>query len=350
MSLNTNNLIVTMAAELLAEEEAELDAELTAKWHIFNKRVEKTEEAFKPKLVEAFEKQKKAVLSAMRGKPVPDTREAGAKVIAQIGDEVQHSEGIGVITDIFPATNFIHRTTILEVACERVSLLTSTKQEFTKTIHLCDAVLLKASEEAEAAAESYVNSIFKLAVWIPAFEKVGRPFITLAYEEGGQAAFTEIGIEAAFNVTNPRAKRILKERVFKFSDEVNQTTQRKLRKTLAEGFDKGESITQISQRVADVFKIAKGSRTDMIAQTEILGASNQATHEGYIESEIVITKVWIDSRDAKVRDTHRIDGQERKMKERFSNGLLHPHDPGGQAEEVINCRCALASGKLKEAA
>ena len=31
----------------------------------------------------------------------------------------------------------------------------------------------------------------------------------------------------------------------------------------------------------------------------------------------------------------------REMDEKFSNGLLYPSDPNGQASEVCNCRCAL---------
>ena len=289
MTANANIIIAAVVKTILDEEIAERDVI----WKAFADRTEKIEDKFKPPLRTAFTKQEKAVISAMVGKPVPDTSNAEKAV---------------------------------------------QKQE---------------SDAAEAAAETYVNGIFKLSVQIAAFEKVALPFITTAYKSGGQAAFTEIGMEAAFNVTNPRAKKILKERTFKFAKEVNETTQKKLRKTLAKGFDKGEGIPQLSQRVAKVFDIRGGAETDRIARTEVIGASNQGTFQGYTESGLVDTKIWVDSRDDKVRTSphnHAIDGQERKLTARFSNGLLHPHDPGGAAGNVINCRCTISAGKLKEAA
>lgn len=211
----------------------------------------------------------------------------------------------------------------------------------------------KASEEAVAAAESYVDELFQIADWQKLFETVALPFVTEAFAEAGQAAFVEIGLEASFNVTNVLAREILRTRVFKFAEDVNDTTKARLRTALATGFDAGESIPELSQRVADVFDIAKGSRTDTIARTEIVGASNQGTFQGFVDSDVVEKKVWINSRDNLVRSSphnHRIDGQKRKLQAKFSNGLLHPHDPNGAAGNVINCRCTLGASKLKEAA
>ena len=54
-------------------------------------------------------------------------------------------------------------------------------------------------------------------------------------------------------------------------------------------------------------------------------------------------KKWITASDGNVRDTHRaINGEVLPIDELFIVGdteLLHPCDPNGTAEEVINCRC-----------
>lgn len=301
-----------MAKELLAEETAALDK----LWVIFKDRTEVTERKFKPALIRLFTGQERSVLSRMRGKKPPDTSKADKRVYWKLDTEGEH-EWLGVA----PGDRWV-----------------------------IDKVV---SEEAEAAAVTFVDDIFKIAAWQVPFRTVARPFVTEAFKDAGQAAFVEIGLEGSFNVTNPIAREILRTRVFKFAKEVNETTQARLRTALAQGFDLGEGIPKLSQRVADVFDIAKGSRTDTIARTEIVGASNQGTHQGFIDSEIVETEVWIDSRDARVRTSphnHRIDGEEVKLGERFSNGLLHPHDPNGAAGNVINCRCTTGAGKLKEAA
>lgn len=284
-----------------------VEVDLEERWHIFAKRTEATEDKFKPKLRTTFSKQERSVLRNMRGKPVPDTSDAKNAIAYHL------------------AWNDRPPYVVIKLS----------------------------SDEAEAAAESYVNDIFTVAAWQTAFENVAKPFVIEAFSEAGQAAFTEVGVEAAFNVTNANARKILETRVFKFAKEVNETTQARLRTALAQGFDAGESIPELSQRVADVFDIARSSRTDAIARTEIVGASNQGTHQGFIDSEIVETEVWIDSRDARVRTSphnHAIDGEEVKLGEKFSNGLLHPHDPNGAAGNTINCRCTTGAGKLKEAA
>lgn len=55
-----------------------------------------------------------------------------------------------------------------------------------------------------------------------------------------------------------------------------------------------------------------------------------------------IKKQWDSTLDGRTRDTHRkVDGEIRELEEPFSNGLMYPSDPDGQAHEVINCRCAL---------
>lgn len=286
MATLMEHLTIRIAEELAIEE-----LDLEQRWHIFVKRTEATEEKFKPKLIAAFTKQEKAVLSTMRGKPVPDTSKS--------------------------------------------------------IIRLEKAV----SDEAMAAAEAYLGDKFNRDDWQESFEALDLPFVTEAFKEAGEAVFNEIGVGGAFNVTNPRAAKYLDEKTFQFAQSVNKTTEDALRRTLAAGFDKGEDIRALSARVADVFGIAKGSRTDTIVRTEIVGASNNGTYHGYVESELVETKIWIDSRDDKVRTAphdHKIDGQERKLKELFSNGLLHPHDPNGAAGNVIRCRCTTRAGELKE--
>jgi len=292
MTTNINNLIVTTAVKLMALEEADLEA----KWHVFVKRTEKTEDKFKPKLQTVFTKQEKAVLAKLKGKRIPDTSDAEKSIVYMLFKD--------------------------------------------------NEAIFKASEEAE----KFVDQIYTASAWQEPFTVVMQPFVTEAFKEAGDAAFVEIGLEGAFNVTNPTARKFLKDRVFDSVKGINEETREKLKRALIKGFDAGEGIPEISKRIAGVFDINRGSRTDKIARTEIVGASNNGTHQAYVASEIVETKIWIDSRDANVRVQHRIDGQERKLNKRYSNGLLHPHDPSGLPGNVINCRCTETAGKLKEAA
>lgn len=297
MITSANSLIVTIAAKLLAEEEEEL----TARWLVFVKRTEATEDKFKPKLRTAFTKQEASVQAKLKRTPVPSLNKA----------------------------------------------------RLVWSVRVMSGAEVKGSDEAEAASEAYVDAIYTASAWQETFTLTILPFVTQAYLEAGNAAFVEVGLETTFNVTNPRARKFLKDRVFDNVKGINDETREKLRKALVKGLDAGESIPDISKRIASVFDINRGSRTDKIARTEIVGASNNGTHQGYVDSGIVITEKWIDSRDSLVRTSphnHKIDGEVVKLGKRFSNGLLHPHDPGGAAGNVINCRCTSSAEELKEAA
>lgn len=53
-----------------------------------------------------------------------------------------------------------------------------------------------------------------------------------------------------------------------------------------------------------------------------------------------MVKQWDTVLDGKTRDSHRrVDGEIRELDEKFSNSLMFPGDPSGDAGEVINCRC-----------
>lgn len=53
---------------------------------------------------------------------------------------------------------------------------------------------------------------------------------------------------------------------------------------------------------------------------------------------IVVYKTWLATLDGSVRDSHaRLDGEERKVDEEFSNGLRFPGDFMGEPAEVYNC-------------
>lgn len=55
-----------------------------------------------------------------------------------------------------------------------------------------------------------------------------------------------------------------------------------------------------------------------------------------------VVKQWDATLDDRTREDHvAVDGEIREVDEKFSNGLMFPGDPSGEAADVINCRCAL---------
>jgi HK97 family phage portal protein len=121
---------------------------------------------------------------------------------------------------------------------------------------------------------------------------------------------------------------------------IEQTTVEKVRDAIAEGEDANESTPQIAKRVKETYQDFGRYRSFVIARTETGAAAGVASQEAAKQTGMNLKKVWISSRDGRVRDSHiLIDGEVKEMDEPYSNGCKFPGDPDGPAEEVIQCRC-----------
>ncbi len=204
---------------------------------------------------------------------------------------------------------------------------------------------IDANPPPEDAAKALLKAdgdewLFDPAEWGTEFEKSGKPLILGAVVDGGEKALLDLGLAINFNRTDPAVVAFINKKVPKFSFDVNDTTLDQLRREFKAGLDNGEGIELIKKRVQKVFGFTEDFRNKRIAQTEIVGAFNKGTIEGYKQSGVVKEKEWLTSRDNLVRDTHKaLEGQRRPLNRRFSNGLMQPGDYGGRAAEIVNCRC-----------
>ena len=82
-----------------------------------------------------------------------------------------------------------------------------------------------------------------------------------------------------------------------------------------------------------------------IARTEGHRIQTTATMDAMKSAKDIgadVVKQWDATLDKRTRDSHaKVDGEIREIDKPFSNGLMFPGDPDGEAGEVINCRCAL---------
>ena len=174
------------------------------------------------------------------------------------------------------------------------------------------------------------------------FRKDGHRLMKDTVQASGDKEVKDYGLGIDFNVNNPEVTAWINSKAFKFAEEINRTTEDSLRAELTEAIANGETLTQVEERVARVFDIARGSRTAMIARTEVISASNEGAVASYKQSGLVDKTEWITSRDNRVRDEHQIDGEQVDLGHKFSNGLEYPGDPSGEPGNVINCRCTVA--------
>ena len=192
--------------------------------------------------------------------------------------------------------------------------------------------------DAKATAALY---LFGRKKWEKTFREFGNEIIKAAVLANGVRVLSELAVVGiSFDIKNPRAVSWIKNKVFRFAYEVNNTTLNKLRNTLIEALENGESIKKIAERVEEIFGFAEDYRNEMIARTEIISATNYGAYEAIQQSGLVTKKIWIATIDERTRDTHEaIDGEVVEFEEEFSNGLQFPGDPDGELDEIINCRC-----------
>lgn len=118
-----------------------------------------------------------------------------------------------------------------------------------------------------------------------------------------------------------------------------------IQSVMMQGILQGESLPQISKRIADTMGESNRKSTTRYARTAMTGAQNAGRVDAYERAEkmgIKTEQEWLATLDDRTRDSHRLmDGEHVKVGETFSNGCRYPGDPRGPAAEIWNCRCTL---------
>ena len=207
--------------------------------------------------------------------------------------------------------------------------------------------LLKDSDLAKEVKSKDLGLLdFEIEVSI--FSKKAKPIIKNIVDEAGNLALKEVGEKAftkEFQIADPVVAEWIDLKTIKFAKEVNETTIKKLKNTLAEGVLEGESITELGKRVSALYELRRSSGANTVARTETLSANNSGTLFGYKQSKVVEKKEWLATRDKRTRDSHsQLDGKIIGIDKNFNvNGvsLEYPGDPKGTPAEIINCRCTI---------
>ena len=128
--------------------------------------------------------------------------------------------------------------------------------------------------------------------------------------------------------------------------QITATTMLLTRDIIKRSQDENQTLDELARSLDRDFEEYSTHRAYRIARTEVAAASNfgsYAAAEMASEDTGDLVKEWIDSRDGRVRDSHRrINGEKVRFYSRFSNGLLYPGDmANGAAKDVIHCRCTI---------
>jgi SPP1 gp7 family putative phage head morphogenesis protein len=119
--------------------------------------------------------------------------------------------------------------------------------------------------------------------------------------------------------------------------EITATTRDKVKNAIFAGMEREEGIPNIAARISDLYDGFEGYRATMIARSEVVDASNQASMVQARDAGSTLDLMWISSQDDRVRPEHEImDGVTVRYDEVFD--CEDGTDMPGQA---VNCRCAI---------
>lgn len=178
-------------------------------------------------------------------------------------------------------------------------------------------------------------------------------YLTPAMQETIRRLAAELG---GGKPTEDLIQKILRERVFKFRDQVAIHSAEEIRRVLLAGVAEGQSIQELGKHITRLCNNWAVYRSARIARTEVNGATNSASILAYVESGKVEMKAWITSIDERTRtfaagaefDHEVMNGTTIAVGELFevegaSGGtdlLEAPGDYAGDPADIINCRCS----------
>lgn len=115
-----------------------------------------------------------------------------------------------------------------------------------------------------------------------------------------------------------------------------------VKSTLEEGLNAGDSMAELSARVRAQFSEMSRGRARRIAMTETAAAYGTARQDGMAQAGVEY-KRWLNSGGDNVREAHmEANNQTVPVSSPFLVGgeeLMHPGDPSGRPDNVINCHC-----------
>lgn len=185
-----------------------------------------------------------------------------------------------------------------------VQFLKATRQLFDKQKKI---VLrnLKKRYNADKGMQNTVAKVFSVVDLLEkdsareAFYKALMPIMRANVKEVGSEALLLVG-SSGFDIDDPSVIKFYEQRTKTISIDINKETDKKLRATLTQGIDAGESIDELSARVEEVYGSASGYRAERIARSETIKASGFAQDEAWQQSGVVEAKEWFTAKDERV--------------------------------------------------
>jgi SPP1 gp7 family putative phage head morphogenesis protein len=170
----------------------------------------------------------------------------------------------------------------------------------------------------------------------PKLAALAYPLVLSTGAAGVRRAAARLGL--SFDVLQPGLLKFAEAETAFLASVMGESTGRAVVDAVQKGLAEGDTVRQLTQRLEGLPEFSR-DRARLVARTETTRAWNGAQRRSMSEysrshEDKLVHKVWVSSRDDRVRDEHReLDGQQQLVDELFTNGLQQPGEP--------NCRCTL---------
>lgn len=160
--------------------------------------------------------------------------------------------------------------------------------------------------------------------------------VSLSVANGAVRNVAELTSEQHLISLSQSMRQHIESTGFRFMDEMNKTTQKRLTDMIGRNFAQGTlTQTQVIEEAQKIFKTLRQSRVDLLARTLGNYANGFGTYGGILQSEIATHIQWWARTDdwSNVRDRHKaMHGEIVEKGKPFRIGVLHP-------PEGFRCRC-----------
>lgn len=227
------------------------------------------------------------------------------------------------------------------------SLINTTNEQFRRQL---DVVLSQAPKKKVNVDDWFLDEDEEAKIMVGVF----TPEMTNIIKQQGNNAGLLVGMGADnFDIRTRAVQAYLKKRTYRFSKEITQETNAILGRALKQGVAEGEGIPALRKRVEKVFGEMESYRSERIARSEVIRASNFAATEAYEQSGVVEGLEWLVASDDRLCPyCEPLDGKSVKLGDSFfDKGDTYTGSDGTEGTvdyEIINhpplhvnCRCTV---------
>jgi HK97 family phage portal protein len=143
------------------------------------------------------------------------------------------------------------------------------------------------------------TKLFNIDNWISITTNAVTPIMETLFEHQSRTAAAEIG-KPELNPFNDTTRAAVKTSVQRMSESYNETTLSALESHINDGLQAGESLTDITKRVEEIYEWSDEKRAVTVAKTESFRTANDALKSAWQQSGVVKTVKWYTSQTSNV--------------------------------------------------